>query len=180
METLPKGVLDRRRRMSLPHDIHGRLALDVVCSLDTGFEGPRGGRVSTLALWPRCHCPLSLAALAYLPLEVLGDSSLLQASEGLIAGVLGPLPHAAAHGFQGTAQALVRPPRGSLPSWSCPRRWWQELSQQPDTSATHTLSVMSGPWLRRGLGSRISHLLWFFASKPVISSPSQGSSPFSP
>lgn len=84
METLPKGVLDRRRRMSLPHDIHGRLALDVVCSLDAGFEGPRGGRVSTLALWPRCHCPLSLAALAYLPSEVLGDSSLLQASEGLM------------------------------------------------------------------------------------------------
>lgn len=83
-------------------------------------------------------CPPPLAALVHLPQEDPGASSLPQDPEGLEAGLLGPLPHALAHGPQGTAWVSRAGSRGTGVLGR----------QQP-----HTQSPVPGPRLRTGLGS---------------------------
>lgn len=94
-------------------------------------------------------CPPPLAALVHLPQEDPGASSLPQDPEGLEAGLLGPLPHALAHGPQGTAWVSRAGSRGTGVLGR----------QQP-----HTQSPVPGPRLRTGLGSRPSSLLGPFFS----------------
>lgn len=79
-------------------------------------------------------------------------------SQGLEAELLGPLPHALAHGFPGTVREMVRYPAGSasFPNHT-PSGCGTSLGQQPGrvgsraASASHTHSVISGPQLRAGL-----------------------------
>lgn len=110
-------------------------------------------RVNTCSV-AEVSVPPSLAALVHLPSEVLGDSRLLQASEGLIAGVRGPLPHAPARGFQGTAQALARPPWQpsflAVPQEAVERAGPAARTCQPHTHVQLCLGLGSGEAWARG------------------------------
>lgn len=68
------------------------------------WGGTMGVCPVSLRLWPH----LFSAAVVHLPQEVFGENSMHQYPGGLKLGLPGPLPHALAHGFQGTTQFVAR------------------------------------------------------------------------
>lgn len=164
MSFLPAGTCFWSQRIQMSHASPTAMggARQSELALQTCGPGGRAtprciyGRLLRGAVWEpgpdvTGTCPPPLAALVHLPQEDPGASSLPQDPEGLEAGLLGPLPHALAHGPQGTAWVSRAGSRGTGVLGR----------QQP-----HTQSPVPGPRLRTGLGSRPSSLLSPFLLQP--------------